>query len=196
MGDVKNETAFEKLENHFGKEFLTKLVSDNTSRLDRTVSSGLLKFDQIRTIKESGQELDLKKRQQLDEYASIEAKQAKLLVLLASSVYAKLKEENENGQRFIDAEELKQVFFPALELEKLAVFVHEQASKEIKKRIDSPEEWEQKPYAGDILTKYYQYYKIYKGVLEKYPTCQVALSKCLEKKNFAAQLKKVLVSFC
>jgi hypothetical protein len=191
MGDVKTETAMEKLENLFGKEILSRIVCDNTSRLTREPSSSLLKIDQPRVIKETGEELDLKKRQKLDEYANIEMKQAKLLVILANNIYRKLNDDNNNGQRFIDADDFQKVFYPVVELEKLAILVHEPVSNEILKRIEAAE-WPQKPHAGDILTKYYHYYKIYKCVLERYPSCQVTLSIWLKKKNFAAQLKKVL----
>jgi hypothetical protein len=195
MSETKMETAMEKLENHFGKEILSRLVCDNTSCIDRTQSSGLVKLEQSsqdRVLTGDLDQLDLKRRQMLDEYACIETKQARTLSFLAKHVYRRLADEIAAGQRLIDAEDFHKVFYPVIELEKLASLVHEQVSNEVRARIESPDEWRSKPYAGDILSRYYHFYKIYKIVLQRYPASQITLSSCLKKKNFAAHLTKII----
>lgn len=196
-----DETAYEKLANHFGSE-VSKLICDNTSRLNRLNTGGNIAMieEQHRHRAQSIQhannrdEINLKKKQKLDEYSNIEKKQAKLLTILYNNIYTKLNEENGHHQRLAETEEFQKLFYPVVELQKLATLVHEQVGNEIKSRIDSMDEWSEKPFVGDILIKYYQYYKIYRCVLERYPAGQLTLSNLLKKKNFAASLKKYLVS--
>jgi len=133
--------------------------------------------------------LDKKKQQKLDEYYRIEEKQAKLLKILANSVYRPLLEENKQ-QRLCDTDEMMKVFYVVAELEQLATLVHEQVAIQIKTRIET--EWSLKPFFGDILTTYYYYYRVYKAVLKRYPTCQITLSILLKKPKFSACLKRLL----
>lgn len=135
------------------------------------------------------EEILTKKRQKLDEYYHLEEKQAKLLLLLANGVYRKLNEENAR-LRLCEQEEMNKVFYVVVELEQLATMVHEQVATQIKTRCEV--EWTEKPYFGDILIKFYHYYKVYKAIIARYPNCQITLSNLLKRKNFAAHLKKLL----
>jgi hypothetical protein len=138
------------------------------------------------------QELDTKKRQKADEYYHMEAKQSNLCQILATEVYQKLKEENtRQQQRLCDEEDMKKIFYPVIELEKLAQVVHGECSAEIKQRIEA--DWIEKPYFGDILIKYFPFYRIYKSILQRYPTSQVTLSNMLKRKSFASYIRKLLV---
>lgn len=134
-------------------------------------------------------ELNLKKKQKLDEYYRIEEKQANLLEVLAKNVYPKLSEEN-GRQKLCEPGEMVQVFYVVVELEQLASLVHRQMAQQIRERVEA--EWEEKPFFGDILTKYYHYYKVYKAILKRYPQCQLTLSNLLKKKPFSAYLKSLL----
>lgn len=133
--------------------------------------------------------LDKKKKQKLDEYYHIEEKQAKLLKILAKGVYKPLLEENKQ-QRLCETDEMMKVFYVVAELEQLATLVHEQVAMQIKSRVET--EWSLKPFFGDILTTYYYYYRVYKAILERYPTCQLTLSILLKKPKFVACLKRLL----
>lgn len=135
-------------------------------------------------------DVNLKKRNKLDEYYHIEGKQAKLLKILANNVYSKLNEENKK-MSLCDQDEMIKVFFVVIELEKLASLVHEPAAAQLKQRVEL--EWNEKPYCGDILISFYHYYKVYKAVLARYPTSQIMLSNLLKRKNFATSLKRLLV---
>jgi hypothetical protein len=140
----------------------------------------------------SPQELDTKKRQKADEYYHMEAKQSNLCQILATEVYQKLREENtRQQQRLCDEEDMKKIFYPVIELEKLAQVVHGECSAEIKQRLEA--DWAEKPYFGDILFKYFPYYRIYKSILQRYPTSQVTLSNILKRKPFASYIRKLLV---
>ena len=141
----------------------------------------------------SGEEADLnlKKKRKLDEYYRIEEKQARLLSVLATDVYRKLVEEQQqHQQRLYDPDEMTKVFYVVVELEPFALRVHEQIATQVRHRVEH--EWSEKPYFGDIITTYYHYYKVYKAILERYPTCQITLSTMLKKKAFAASLKRLL----
>ena len=85
---------------------------------------------------------------------------------------------------------MMKVFYVVAELEQLASLVHEQVAIQIKARVET--EWSLKPFFGDIMTTYYYYYRVYKAILERYPTCQITLSILLKKPKFAASLKKLL----
>jgi hypothetical protein len=134
-------------------------------------------------------QLDLKKKQKLHEYYTMEEKHANLIKILAG-VYNKIVEENAKNQKLAELEDINKSLYPIVESEKLAKLVHEQVALEVKRRVEV--EWNEKPYFGDILNTYYHFYKIYKAILERYPTCQISLSNLLNKKAFDMQLKKLL----
>ena len=160
----------------------TTTTSSSTSSMNLSMS---MTINGGETDKEK--EKEAKKRQKLDEYCAIEEKQARLLRLLNERVYKQISETNG-----IEQDEMHRVFYVIVELEQLASMVHEQVASDIRRRMQTAE-WYEKPYCGDILLVYYHYYKVYKAILARYPTCQCTLSNLLKRKPFAAQLKKLLV---
>lgn len=144
----------------------------------------------VSSLNHHSSEIEIKKKQKIDEYSRIEERQAKLLKLLNERIYTYIIEES---KAFVDIDELHRVFYVVTELKQLALLVHEPIASEIKRRIEI--EWVEKPYFGDILIVYYHYYKVYKAILARYPTCQYTLSSLLKKKNFATPLKKLLVFY-
>lgn len=197
QNNLRNATAAQKFESIFGPELANKLICDNTNRLidtNRKSSYSTLNIPEptgMNHTVSTTKDIDSEKRQRLHEYSQIELKQANLLKILATNVYRKLYDENARQQyRLCDQDDMMKVFYVIVELEQLASLVHGPVANQIKERADN--EWSEKPYFGDILTKNYHFYKVYKAILERYPTCQVTLSNLLKKKNFAAYLKKLL----
>lgn len=138
-------------------------------------------------------DIERKKRNKIDEYSHIEEKQARLIKVLNERIYKCIVEENGATKTIADNEELQRVFYVVVELEQLALLVHEPVAAALKCRLDI--EWIKKPYFGDILIVYHHYYKVYKAILARYPTCQYTLCNLLKRKPFATQLKKLLVSY-
>lgn len=138
-------------------------------------------------------DIERKKRNKIDEYSHIEEKQARLIKLLNERVYKCIVEENGATKSIADNDELQRVFYVVVELEQLALLVHEPVAAALKCRLDI--EWIKKPYFGDILIVYHHYYKVYKAILARYPTCQFTLCNLLKRKPFATQIKKLLVSY-
>jgi len=196
---VPNEQfALQKLESLFGTDLTKRLIEDNTTKMKSTSSSDPSSSPEPESSASlssstpsvlnitAGSEIDTKKRQKLDEYSHLEEKQAKLLKLLNERVY-----KHSSLAALCDQDEFQRVFYVVAELEPLASMVHEQVAVEMKKRVGL--EWTEMPFCGDILEKYYHYYRVYKAILSRYPTCQCTLSGLLKRKPFAAQLKKLLV---
>lgn len=196
---ANEQSSLQNLESLFGSDLTKLLLVDNSSKMkstnqtseDASTISTLVSLPPKNPSPSSiaaSPDNELKKRQKLDEYFHIEEKQAKLLKLLYNRVYKRLNEENNLK---LDPDEMNKVFYVVVELEQLASMVHEQVASQIKKRVEL--EWNEKPFCGDILISYYHYYKVYRAILARYPTCQCTLSNLLKKKNFAIQLKKFLV---
>jgi hypothetical protein len=131
----------------------------------------------------------LKCRHIADEYCKMEEKQAKLCMILANNVYKKLDDENKQ-QKLCDQDDLIKLFYCCIETEKLAQLIHKQIAMEIRERLNN---WAMKPYFGDILLKYYHYYKLYKPILQRYSTAKETLVELLKNKRFASCLQKIMV---
>lgn len=214
------QTLNERLEKIYGSDWVPSLVCDYTKTIainnsNRCASSSSSQITQeinstesanmnsitteqtqtsalttVEAKKRSPEEIDLQKRQKVDEYYHIEEKQARLCKSLKENVYQRFEEENAR-QHYCDLDELNKIFYVVIELEKVALLVHEQIANEIKARLDTC--WSEKPYFGDILVKYYHFYKTYTPILSRYPTCQLTLSSCLKRKSFATNLQRILV---
>lgn len=192
--NVLNETALEKFGSIFGLEQSSKLIFTNhiylNSEAKCTNGSMVKKVKAPETKFNDHIDLDKKKHNKIDEFYNLEIKQAKLIKLLADSVLARLIEKNEKNC-LCDVEDIGKVFMIVSELKQAALLVHDSVSELIKNRLIN--EWHERPYFGDILIKYFRFYKIYKAVLSKYPSVQINLASLMKKKNFASTLKKILV---
>lgn len=202
----------ERLERLYGADLLHILVCDHTKSIplparnkDSTLKS-LVHNTTMNVVSNTGsdqqsshrtssskspEEIETLKRQKADEYYRIEDKQSRLCKALAQEVYRKLEEENAK-QHFCEPDEMQKIFYAVIELEKLSSLVHEQTANEIRARLDT--NWDAMPYFGDILLKFYHFYKTYKPILERFPTCQVTLANCTKRKPFQTNLQKLLVS--
>jgi hypothetical protein len=132
----------------------------------------------------------LKCRYIADEYCKMEEKQAKLCMILANNVYKKMEDENKQ-QKLCDHDDLVKLFYCCIETEKLAQLIHKQIALEIRERLNN---WSTQPFFGDILLKYYHYYKLYKAILQRYPLSKETLVELLKKQKFAASLQKIMVN--
>ncbi|CAF0880540.1 unnamed protein product [Brachionus calyciflorus] len=190
-----NETALEKFGSVFGPEQSTKLIYTNNKYLkteqnktnDRaTISS---KSSLPPGQHQNDPEINQKKRNKIHEYYTLEKKQADLIKLLAKSILFKFNEENKKDF-LCDQDEINKVFSIVSELEQVALLIHDSIAESILKRLN--DEWNEKPYFADILMKYYQYYKIYKTTLSRYPNVQLSMANFIKKKNVAITIKKLL----
>lgn len=130
------------------------------------------------------------RRKQVDEYCKMEEKQANLCVLLATKVYRRLQEDNRT-LKLCENEDIVKVFNGIIQLENLAVAVHNNISQLLKERLLI---WYEKSYFGDILLRYVHYYKAYKAILQEYPQTRMTLNDLLIKKpKFSQHLQKLLV---
>jgi hypothetical protein len=186
-------TSKQKLIKIFGIDAIDMLICDNTHEMRSNNQNQIVdnkSNNQTAPPKmKTPEELNTLRRNKADEYYRIEEKQAHLVNVLAKKVYHKLYEENQS-QQFCDIDDLNKVFYVIVELEKVASLVHHQVAEEIKKRIN--ENWQNEPYFGDILIKFYHFYKIYKAILQRYPICQLTLSQLLKKKAFVSCLQRLL----
>jgi hypothetical protein len=203
-------TALEKLENHFGADFLPKLICDNTNivlRKTNNNSSIINSSFNLKPInnnnslfKTDNDELNAKKKRLIMELSAIERKQADLIVLLYNNVYKKVCDElgiNNNSSNYNSSmsDDFNRVFLPIVELEKVALMLHGPVASDLKQRTTDESEWNEKSFMTDILKQKFHFYKIYRVILERYPTCQLSLSILLKKRNFASCVKKYLVSY-
>jgi hypothetical protein len=85
---------------------------------------------------------------------------------------------------------LAKIFHSIIELEKVAQLLHYQVVKEIKERVDI---WNEMPYFGDILKRYFKFYNIYKQILLHFPKSQDTLVELMKKQKFKDFLQKLLV---
>ncbi|RNA20859.1 PH domain-containing 4 isoform X1 [Brachionus plicatilis] len=184
-----NESALDRFGSIFGPDQSSKLTFTNHTYLNSEVKCIAGPVTSVPPSNTEDIDSDQKKRNKIDEYYNLEVKQANLIKLLANSVLARLNEENEK-LCLCDADEIGKVFTIISELKQAALLVHDSVSDLIRHRLTH--EWHTKPYFGDILIKYYRYYKIYKAVLSKYPNVQINLATLMKKKNFASTLKKLL----
>lgn len=217
---MNNITAVKNFEAHLGADLAYQLTYDYSSQIQDPVKKETLKatissvdliiFDDRNSSGSSADEckhpsvLPPKKsnktpdelfklrKNKADEYYHIEEKQANLLKLLANNVYRKFLEENDRQQYALcDQESMQNIFYLLVSLAPFAELVHGEIAMQIKERLEN--EWDEKPYFGDILTKKYQYYKTYKSILQRFPTCQLSLSNMLKKKAFSSKIKQLLV---
>jgi hypothetical protein len=131
-----------------------------------------------------------KRRQLAHEYYKMEEKQAKLCRILFNNIYKKLEAENQS-QKLCERDELNAIFNSIVALEKMAQLVHGQVAEEIRARVEI---WQQKPYFGDILVKFYHFYKAYKAVIQRHHESVQTLSELIKAKpKFGMFLQKLLV---
>lgn len=215
---MNSMTAVKNLEAHLGYDLAFKLIFDQSSMIQdalqhstsnnylnviissnkqndsnrNSIESNLDETEQLKVKStKTPEQLYALRKQKADEYYHIEEKQANLLKLLASNVYKKFQEENERQQYALcDQENMSKIFYILAELSQVAELVHGEVASQLKQRVTS--EWEEKPFFGDILIQKYQYYKTYNAILQRFPTCQVALSNMLKKKAFSHYLKQLL----
>lgn len=191
-----NESALEKFGSIFGPDQSLKLIFTNHIYLNSETKcangSSLRQVKPVESKLSDNNDLDKKKHNKIDEYYNLELKQASLIKLLADSVLPRLIEKNEKNW-MCDPDDIGKVFIIVSELRQVALLVHDNVADLIKNRLIN--EWHEKPYFGDILIKYYRFYKIYKAILSKYPSVQVNLASLMKKKNFASTLKNLLVFF-
>ncbi len=181
------------------EELKTKLSSTNLEVCDRDTSE--LSSDELRmppqplqNSRKSPEELCKLRKNKADEYYHMEEKQANLLKLLANNVYKKFQEENERQQYALcDQESIQRIFYLLVNLAPFAELVHGEIAMQIKERLEK--EWDVKPYFGDILMQKYQYYRTYRAILQRFPTCQLTLSNMLKKKAFSNKIKQLLVCY-
>ena len=124
------------------------------------------------------------------EYIKMEEKQSKLCNILATNVYKKFDEINKN-EKLCEQDDLNEIFHSIIELEGIAKIIHSEVAQKIQERLH---EWNDKPYFGDILKKYFKFYNIYKQILLRYPKSKEMLAEQMKKQKFSNSLQKLLVS--
>ena len=198
-------TSVKNLEAQLGQELSSKLLFDQSNAIEDDSSRqnepniklvSVIKYNILvngRLVKSSTQSPEeLKKK--ANEYYHIEENQANLLKILNDKVYKKFQEENEKKQfNLCDQENMVKIFFLIVELSKFSELVHGEIASKLKERIIN--EWNIKPFFGDILIERYQFYKVYSSILRRFPDCQFSLSYMLKKKPFANYIRQLLVSF-
>ena len=148
----------------------------------------LIKGEDSMKINEND-EIKERRRNIAMEYLKMEEKQTTLCNNLATKIYRKFDETNKS-EKLCEPDDLAKIFHSIIELEKVAQLLHLQVVSEIKERIDL---WNQMPYFGDILKKYFKFYNVYKQILLHFPKSQDTLVELMKKQKFKEFLQKLLV---
>lgn len=202
-------SAIKNLEAQLGQELAAKLIfdqsnslKDNYNELASSVSMNSISNrssneteshdEPVKKSTKSPEEIGRLRKQKACEYKNIEEKQAKLIELLHNNIYDKFLKDNKDNS-LCDHENMSKIFFVIVELSKFSELVHGEVASKLGSRLAN--EWNEKPYFGDILIERYQFYRVYSSILRRFPDCQIALSNMLKKKAFATYIKQLLVSF-
>ena len=197
-----NITALNSMKSMFDAEFVDQFVFDYSRNLPDQVERKIENVEnkseetpkQPEAVKPKERDsTDASRRFKAEEYYKIEENQARLLTVLYKKVYEKFKEENKKQQHTIcDEENMNKIFGILAELGPMGELVHVAMGNEVKKRVE--QEWNEKPYFGDLIVKNCPYYKIYKSVNNRIRSSLEGLMEMEKKKSFSNLLKKLLVN--